>query len=136
MERFFDPSAEEFYEPVRVNTSVSLEVEAEAVSRGLGVFHLEGTRMMSQRDMFAEFARGLDFPDYFGMNWNALDECLADLDWLDHSGYLLIVGSSESILLNEGTEARNLLSILLSDVSREWANSDERVIFRVTFVTS
>lgn len=40
-----------------------------------------------------KIARGLDFPSYFGGNWDALDECLRDLSWLD--------GVTEVVLLHD-----------------------------------
>lgn len=32
--------------------------------------------------LFATFESGLHFPDYFGYNWDAFEECFRDLTWL------------------------------------------------------
>ena len=31
-------------------------------------------------DLFTGLAKALDFPDYFGRNWDAVEECLRDID--------------------------------------------------------
>jgi hypothetical protein len=32
----------------------------------------------------------LQFPDWCGANWDALEDCLSDLSWLPASGYVLV----------------------------------------------
>ncbi len=34
-------------------------------------------------DVREELAEALQFPDYYGKNWDAFDECMCDLDWLE-----------------------------------------------------
>ena len=38
---------------------------------------------MTRGGLLGALSRGLRFPRYFGRNWDALDECLRDLAWLD-----------------------------------------------------
>jgi RNAse (barnase) inhibitor barstar len=57
---------------------------------------LEGTiaDVKTDKELFAVVASAMQFPDYFGHNWDALDECLCDMDWLPAEGYLLVLRDS------------------------------------------
>ena len=59
---------------------------------GLALKVIKGRLCKTPATLFAEFARALAFPDYFGHNWDALEECLADLEWLPAKGYILQIG--------------------------------------------
>ena len=59
----------------------------------LGLKAREGSiaDVKTDEDLFAVVASAMQFPDYFGNNWDALDECLGDMDWLPAEGYLLVL---------------------------------------------
>ena len=59
--------------------------------KGMYVAYLRGSRCKTEDDFFKEISAALQFPDYFGENWPALDECLCDLEWLRLTGILLAV---------------------------------------------
>ena len=67
------------------------------------------------------------FPDYFGKNWDALDECLQDLEWLDISvnQVLIIVRNPNSILSNEKKTEREILISCLNDASDFWDDPND-----------
>ena len=46
----------------------------------------------------------LGLPDHFGHNWDALEECLADLDWLPASGYVVMIADAEQVLTKPDDE--------------------------------
>jgi RNAse (barnase) inhibitor barstar len=49
---------------------------------------LDGSAVRDEASFFREAARALRLPDYFGHNWDALDECLHDLgegQWRRHA---------------------------------------------------
>jgi hypothetical protein len=51
---------------------------------------LDGAVAGSREGFFTEIARVLHFPDYFGRNWDAVNDCLTDLTWLPAAGYVLL----------------------------------------------
>ena len=57
---------------------------------GYVVAVLDGEAAGSRAGFFTEIARELAFPDYFGKNWDAVYDCLTDLNWLPAEGYVLI----------------------------------------------
>ena len=44
--------------------------------------------------VLGRFAQALDFPDWFGGNWDALADCLNDLSWLPAPGHVLLLDHS------------------------------------------
>jgi RNAse (barnase) inhibitor barstar len=94
---------------------------APVAGAGGAVRRLRGRRMRTDAALFAEFNRTLDFPDYFGRNWPALEDCLIDLAWLPAPAYLLAVEDSDQVLAQEPDERVGLFADLLVRVARTWA---------------
>jgi hypothetical protein len=45
----------------------------------------------SKSELLASLARALEFPDWFGGNWDALQDCLGDLSWRPAPGYVIVL---------------------------------------------
>jgi hypothetical protein len=71
--------------------------------------------------LLTECARALDFPDYFGHNWDALEECLADLEWLPAKGYILLITDAAHVLPDDEAEYETFLEIL-RDAGEAWGS--------------
>jgi len=77
----------------------------------------------NKAELLAHLARAVPLPDYFGQNWDALEECLTDLGWLDRPKLILI--HRDIPLTNAPAEQRLYLEIL-ADAARK---SDRLSIF-------
>lgn len=100
----------------------SAQGPAVAELSGLGVLvrHLDATMVASKQELMAELARVLGLPASFGANWDALDDSLRDLPWLER-GSLVVVVEGAAELWREAPElAAGLLSVWLGAAQR-WA---------------
>jgi RNAse (barnase) inhibitor barstar len=88
---------------------------------GLALKVIKGRHCKTPASLFAEFARALEFPDYFGHNWDALEECLADLEWLPAKGYILLITDAAHVLSDDEAEYETFLEILC-DAGEAWGN--------------
>ena len=99
----------------------------------LGLTLLEGSiaDVKTDEELFGIVASAMRFPDYFGNNWDALDECLSDMDWLPAEGYLLVVrDSAEGWSQNPYVLGRFLTAWL--EASEYWVQ--EKIPFHLVFV--
>ncbi|MGC4096903.1 MAG: barstar family protein [Nitrospira sp.] len=98
---------------------------------------IQGKNCRTLSNLFDEFARALAFPDYFGHNWDALEECLADLEWLPATGYILLITDAHAVLPGDEEEYETLLEVL-DDAGEAWSKGQtvdgRRVAFHVVFV--
>ncbi len=46
-----------------------------------GLIRLDGRSLATKAALLDALGQALDFPDYYGANWDALEECLQDLSW-------------------------------------------------------
>lgn len=84
---------------------------------------VRGGKCRSVTGLFAELAATLEFPDYFGHNWDALEECLADLEWLPAKGYVLLFTDAELILPDDEDEEEFATFLeVLNDAGEAWAS--------------
>ena len=82
---------------------------------------IKGAKCQTTAGLLTECARALDFPDYFGHNWDALEECLADLEWLPAKGYILLITDAAHVLSDDEAEYETFLEIL-RDAGEAWGN--------------
>ena len=58
---------------------------------GLHVAEISAKNIGTHSDLFSAIADAMNFPEYFGKNWDALEECLCDLEWISAKGYVLLI---------------------------------------------
>ncbi|MEV3978205.1 barstar family protein [Nonomuraea sp. NPDC049758] len=94
---------------------------AREVSSEVAIVCFDAGIMTTLEDFFEVVADGLSFPDYFGHNWPAFDECLADVyEWLSVRTLVLLFVNSEMLLSHDQADLPTLIRII-EKVARELA---------------
>jgi Barstar (barnase inhibitor) len=105
IERLQDASRSGVYRAPRADEIV------DAVSGGK--LFLAKIQFAAKDKLLQEIAKALRFPDWFGQNWDALEDSLTDLSWLGAGGHVLIVENPKP-----GDDLGVLMDVLRS--SAEW----------------
>jgi Barstar (barnase inhibitor) len=106
LERLRDPARSGVY-----RARVRHDIEEATRASGLDVVAIDAAA-----DVFAGMAGALDFPSWFGANWDALEDCLSDLSWREGEGYVLLLASYP------GGDALGVLIDVLRSVAEYWAS--------------
>ena len=69
---------------------------------------------------FDEIASAFQFPYYFGENWDALNDCVSDLDWLPGEGYAVIITHAVNLLEKESADALKHFVTVMKHAAQHW----------------
>ena len=79
-----------------------------------------------EKMLFTVLADILKFPDYFGMNWDALWECIRDLSWLP-AGHVNLIHHDMPFIGDK--EKMSLYLSLLNDAVKLWETGGSNLIY-------
>jgi len=95
-----------------------------ASAAGVFVGALRAWKARRREGLFEEAGALLQFPRYFGENWNAFADCLRDLDWLRTRGFLLVVFDADELLADGDADELELFLKIAVDCGQAWARGD------------
>ncbi len=77
-----------------------------------------GKHLTGKSAMLKAIAKALAFPDYFGHNWDALEECLTDLSW--HQGAVALSIDEAGMPEQKAPEDWATMLDILADAACYW----------------
>lgn len=92
------------------------------MDQGLCCVNIEGDLINDSSSLFSEMSEKLKFPDYFGRNWNALQDCLRDLEWFSsENGYVIIWSNASKMMMTSPEDFFEFMNIL-KYVNEYWSS--------------
>ena len=89
--------------------------------------------VFTSNKLFETFARCLEFPKYFGWNWDAFDECFWDMEWIKDKYRISDVGiyvfNIDNLLSEEEGKRELFWRIMNSDYSVSLADEQGKLNF-------
>lgn len=99
-------------------------IAGEIASLGTVVRQIDARACLRTQHLFDEFAWTLGFPDYFGRNWAAFDECIGDREFKPRGPTLLIVQHFDRLLTLANGRARDIMLSIFSRLPLGQADSN------------
>ncbi|RUT10137.1 hypothetical protein DSM106972_006320 [Dulcicalothrix desertica PCC 7102] len=98
---------------VAANRQPTVEKVIEALSgQGIQVFYLDGREIYNKETFLTKAATAMNFPSYFGGNWDAFEECITDLTWYPAEKYVVIYERPDILAQADPTAWQTALDIL------------------------
>lgn len=90
-----------------------------AASCNFAVFRIDLAAAQDKDALLQAIATAMGFPEWFGHNWDALLDCLADLGWRPADGYVVILEHCDGI---HGRAEADFVAALqvIEEAANEW----------------
>ena len=109
------PQAGIFHLPRRSQAAV----RAAAESAGCACFDVSFAESDRIDIVLSRIGYALDFPEWYGQNFDALKDCLTDFSWCEAAGYVLIITRAE-ILGAQDPAAFHAINEVFAAAIAEW----------------
>ena len=104
---------------IEMTPEATAALQALAESLGLEVVRIDLTGCADKAAFLARTAEVLTFPSWFGGNWDAFFDCLADLGWRTGAGYVLVFEHADD-MRRHAPEALDTAISILGDAAAAW----------------
>jgi predicted GTPase len=94
---------------------------------------IRGGKSKTVSSFFDEAAAALQFPFYFGENWDAFNDCLQDLSWLKADGYVIAISDAVELLDKASpTQVKTFVSVM-NEAVEFWSHAKKPKPFHIIF---
>ena len=90
-------------------------------------FLINGQECKNENDLYDHCFNKLNFPNYFGRNWDALEDCLSDFSWFDSLNLKIYVTHIQDFMAENTNGKEIFFDIILKLLS---------IIFKIIEVDS
>lgn len=79
--------------------------------------------LKTKKELLESVGQALSFPEYYGVNWDAFEECIRDLSWLPEGVIVLV---HEDLPMEEDDASRRTYLDILSGAVGKWKGDTKR----------
>jgi len=94
------------------------------------LLHISGEAVRDKRRFLAVAARTLRFPPWFGMNWDALADCLTEFGWQPGSTHVLLLSGMDGFARRSPRDFATVLAVL-EDAAAFWTQRGVRFLILI-----
>lgn len=98
-------------------------VRRAAEAAGLACFEVDVGGADRIDAVLAALGRGLDFPEWYGHNLDALKDCLTDFSWCEAAGYIIVIAHAEGLQAADPAAFKALNDVFSAAIA-EWRSQD------------
>lgn len=109
------------------NEILNFIISQQNQENALGIRLCRGSKMRDLKGFFDEVSAVFQFPYYFGENWNAFDDCMSDLSWLQSYKYLMFITNAEQLFLEAGEKEMHRFIKSMEAIIAGWAGDNENL---------
>lgn len=98
-------------------------IEEAAAMAGYAFLKADLGECRDKDSLLQALALAMQFPAWFGNNWDALADCTADLSWLPAGGYVIVLQRAESMQSSAHEDFLTALDIM-SEAAHDWSTRE------------
>lgn len=88
-------------------------------AHNMAFFHLEGKKIEKKEQFLNHAAVAMHFPEYFGDNWDAFEDCITDFEWIEAEGYVIYFDHTEAFAQHHESQLETVTE-LFQDAVTYW----------------